>query len=366
MISLEVNGTQFNNFTEAEANISLDTLAGSFRFVAVSKTDIDFPIKEGDSCRVIADGEAVITGFVDIVDGSYDTETHIINIEGRSKTADLIDSALEEAVDFLPPVTLQSLTEQVIAEADIDTIDVVVDVTIDAFGDGEVESSAAGEPIFDILEKYARKRQVLITTNADGDIVYTRGSGESSVATLTNNPAKDSNIKSARWRNDNSERFNKYFVRSQQNVSGLVLAGITKAADVVDQKSQVAIDDAIRDTRKLVINAESSSDKDQATPRAVWEANIRRTRSFSYSAIVQGHSHPEGVWAFNTLVNVDDIWARKGGKPLNDQLLINSLSFRFNLTEGSTTNITCVAADAYTVQASEPQKIETLEAGPLF
>lgn len=362
MITLEVNNEPFSNFTESEVTIALDTASGVFRFVAVSKTNIVFPIKEGDECRVIVDGKTVLTGFIDIVDGSYDTETHIVNIEGRSKTSDLIDSALEDSIDFLPPRTLESITKQVIAAAGITDIDVPVEASgVEPFGEGEIESSSAGEQIFDILEKYARKRQVLITDNANGDIVYTRGSGIFSGAELINNPARRSNIKSARWRNDNSERFNKYFVRSQQNVSGLFLAGITKAADVVDQKSQEAIDDQIRETRKLVINAENASDVDQATERAIWEANIRRTRAFSYSAVVQGHSHSGGVWGKNELVNVDDIYARKNGQPINAQLLINSVTFKENLTEGSTSAISCVVQDAYTVEASEPVSIEPVE-----
>jgi len=356
MISLEVNGERFNNFTEIETTISMDNVSGSFRFIAATDTPATFPISVGDACKVIVDDQTVLTGYIDAMDGSYDTETHVINIEGRSKTADLIDSSLENAVDFLPPSTIQSITEQVIADADIDDIEVVVDVALDAFGDGEIESFAPGEAIFEVLEKLARKRQVLITTDKDGNIVYTRGSGGYSNAELINNPDRKGNIKSATFRKDNSKRFNKYFIQAQQNVSGLQFLATTTAAEVVDQKSQVAIDDDIRDTRKIVVNAESASDKNQTTQRAIWEANIRRSRSISYRAVVQGHSHDSGIWETNKLINVDDVFAG-----INDQLLINSISFRYNLTEGSTTTITCVVQDAYTLQASEQQTAKDVD-----
>jgi prophage tail gpP-like protein len=349
LISLQVNNIPYTNFVEASLNESLDSISGDFTFRAISAHKQEFPFSVGDECVVLVDDVPKLTGFIDVMSGSYDKESHQVVIQGRSKTEDLIDSFLEEAIDFNGTVTIQSMTETVIAAAGITGMDVIVNETIEPFAEGEIESFAVGESIFDILEKYSRKRQVFITSDGKGNIVYTRNSGVKTNVQLINDGV-DSNIKRANFSKDFSNRYNKYIVRAQQNPVSLFAT--ISASDVVSQKSTPAIDTAIRDTRKLVIMSESASDKDKATERAKWEADIRRSRSTTYSATVQGHSHAGGVWSTNTIVDVNDIFVPALSS--TGEMLVNSLNFTFNLESGSETTAELIAKDAYTLQASEP------------
>lgn len=353
MIQLEANGVPYSNFDDIEVITSLDNVSGGFSFTAYSDSVNSFPIKQDDVCRVLVDGTPVLTGRVEIITVGYDNDSHSITIQGRSKTADIIDSTVGDGVDFNAPITLIKLIEQILVKANITDIKVIDDVeTIDPFTETEKISSHVGETVFSLMESYCRKRQVLITTNGVGDIVLTRASGQLEAFTLINksNTPQRSNIKRASVTYDNTNRFNKYIIKSQGNVSGLGLAGLISAEQIVDQSGN-AVDNDIRTARILYLLAEKSSTPEQCEERAVWQANINRARSFNYEVTAQGHTNVNtgNVWEFNKLISVDDDFAGVHG-----QFLVNSVSYRVALSEGSTVTLGIVTRDAYTLEPSTP------------
>ena len=92
--------------------------------------------------------------------------------------------------------------------------------------------------------------------------------------------------------------------------------------------------------------------------RAKWEANVRKTRGRQYSVTVVGfRNQTKALWKVNTLVSVVDEFAG-----INSQMLINSVDFSFSLDSGSTTSMTLVPSNAYTIDLSEP-KTETTGRG---
>ena len=59
MILLELNGKPYTYFTDKLLTLSLGTLAGEFSVTATTnpETQSRFPIKTGDSCRILVDSE---------------------------------------------------------------------------------------------------------------------------------------------------------------------------------------------------------------------------------------------------------------------------------------------------------------------
>jgi len=94
-ISISVNGQAFENFTSASVSIALDSISGSFNFTAVSTKGQLLPFRNGDACQILVDGEAVIDGFIEKLDYTYNAKSHSITVSGRDKTADLIDSTIK-------------------------------------------------------------------------------------------------------------------------------------------------------------------------------------------------------------------------------------------------------------------------------
>lgn len=359
-MELEVNGIRYGRFTEASAVISLDSIARGFSFTAVSTEGLPLPFKGGEPCRVIVDSDPILDGFIELVSVDYDARGHSITIEGRSKTGDIVDSSLQ-GKEINAPISLQKIIEGVISEIGLD-IAVIDNTTIEDFNEAEDKiGPAVGENAFDFIERLARKRQVLLTSDGDSNVVITRSEPTQIDVNLQNVVQSNSNnIISGSVSYDRTQRFRDYFVKSQQNTSSLVFGGSASLADVVDQGG-VALDDEVRGGRQLVMKAEKASSNDQATERAIWEANIRRTRSQVYSSTVNEYRTQSGeLWSTNKLVTITDEFA-----DINARMLINSISFKFDITQGRKTVLGFVDKDAYQVEISEPQPVDNV-GGNLF
>lgn len=359
-MELEVNGIQYARFTTASAVISLDTIARGFSFTAVSTEGLPLPFKGGEPCRVIVDGTPVLDGFIEVVNVNYDASGHTITVEGRSKTGDLVDSSLI-GTEINPPISLKKIIEDVISEIGLD-IDVIDNTNIEIFNKAEDKvGPAVGENAFQFIERLARKRQVLLTSDGDGNVVITRSEPTEINVNLQNIIQSDrNNIISGSVSYDRTQRFRDYLVKSQLNTSSLVFSGSTDLSDVVDQGGS-ALDNEVRSGRQLVMKAEKASSSPQATERAIWEANIRRTRSQLYSVVVNEYRTKAGeLWSENKLVFITDEFA-----DINARMLINSIEFKFSTQEGRQTALGFVDKDAYQVEISEPQPVDKV-GGNLF
>ena len=349
-LTLEVDGKEFSNFTEASASVAIDQFVNTFSFGATSDEPQGFPVRVGDSVRVLADGKPIVSGFVESLQGSHSSNSRIINISGSSKTADVVDSTINQIV-FSTPISLKGVIEKILKEIG-SSLTVANEVSgLSGFEESELVASKPGQGAFSLMEQYARKRQVFIRTDVDGNILISRNSGVGSgLLLLSKFKDDDNNVKSARLSIDHTGRFNKYVAISQQNQTSLFSIGEDPGADNASNQSGQAIDDDIRKSRTFTFVAENSTDNNGLAERAVWEANVRRSRSLRYTAIVAGHSTGKGPWSINDLVRVTDDW-----EDIDAIMLIDSLTFRFS-DSGSVTEIRCVAPDSYTLQASEPIK----------
>lgn len=352
VLALEINGTPFENFTSADVSFGLDQIAGQFSFEAVSEVPEDWPVRQGDAVRVLADGVAVLTGFVEVLRVRWDADSHAILARGRTRTGDLVDSRIN-ALKFSPPLTMKQLVQNVLDELGIEDIEVIDNAgtiitpfTTDA-------DAKAGQGAFTFLEQYARKLQVMLTTSPEGDIILTRNLNRDLGARLTNEvPDRNNNLLSAFLNLNDTQRFREYSVRSSGDASAFGGEAIgfdpVAAADVAG----VATDEDVRSGRLMTLVAESTSDSDLCQKRAEWEGNIRRTRSQEYTCIVQGHEQSKGVpWEINQIVTVSDSFCDVKGS-----YLIDRISMNWSNKRGSRTSIRCVPTDSYLVQASQPEK----------
>lgn len=343
-LALEVGGMIYSNWIEATVERRLTAATGTFSFTAASDYKLPFPIPRGQAVTVLVNGKPVLTGFVDRISVSYDARGHSISIEGRDKTADIVDSKVDHKIEFKAPISLEEVARRTLSENGVTDVSVKNEVSgLEPFSEGDLISAHVGESLFEFIEKYARKRQVLVTTDGKGNLVLTRASTVNTDIQLNNVVGGTSNtIKAARVDYDDSDRFNTYKFYSQGNPSGD--SAKTGTGKKLTNVTGEYIDSDVRASRKFHAIAESSSDIVTLEKRAKWEGQVRKAKSVKFTATVVGHGPTDGgdPYMVNTLVQVNDDFS-----DLRQQLLIIGVVSKLSSGGGSTTELELVSAESF-------------------
>lgn len=356
-MKIEVKGKQYENFLAMTAKTSIDTICNSFSIQSGPGINASLPFSLDDECVIYVDGEPVVTGYIEIINGYGDSSTAVINAIGRDRTCDILDSSIGTMPDIKPPISLKRIVELVITHigSDID----VQDYSGAMFAQGEdLIAPEPGDNAFDFLEKIARKKTVLLTSNSEGDVVLYSANAPTIAAAVINDPNDDGhNVLSYSFEYDKTQRFNLYESVGNVNINLAALLGQINPQKIVDQRGFVT-DKAVREGRQFIIARENPSSAGGLKDRATWEADIRRARSRKYAATLSGYRNQIGdLWSPNTIVKVVDTRAR-----INSYMLINSVTFRFD-SDGRKTELELINKDAYKVQISEPEEAKGKTAG---
>ena len=353
-IEIQVDGIRYSQFVSASVNFRLDALSDSFQFQATSEEGKPLPFKGGEACVVVVDGEKVLTGNIEIVEANYSAREHSISISGRDKTGDVVDSTLDSISDIRAPISLKSIIQKVLDQIGLSSsISVIDNVNPDDFNPAEdIASPDPGQGAFQFLEKYSRKRQTLLSSDSNGNIVITDSSGENIDSRIRHVVGgSENNVIKGNVSYDTTGRYNLYKLSSALNMVALNVAAFIPIGDIVSQKGSVS-DEDIRAGRQLILLSEDSFSNEQNKDRAEWELNIRKARGAVYSVVVDGFRGTNGdLWEINKIVSVIDDFAG-----INSRMLVNTVSFSFDLDGGSTTTLGLIDKDAYTLKVSEPTK----------
>ena len=292
LAELKVNDTLYGGWKSLRATRSIEQVAGTYDLTITERWPGQAeasPIRPGEACQLLLDGEPVITGFSDSLSIDLDADRHGLRVSGRDKTADLVDcSAVHKSgqwhnvkFDQLARDLVKPYGLKVIVEADV----------------GKALSSyniQEGETVFECLERAARMAALLLTSNPMGELVITRtGNTRLDVALV-----EGENIKAGRAEFSWKERFSRYTVKGQERLGAD--GDLEHAAG-----SGKSTDDVISRHRPLIIVADSHSHKASLRDRAEWERNVRRGRGARGSITVQGWRQPDGeLWMPNRLVTV--------------------------------------------------------------
>jgi prophage tail gpP-like protein len=249
------------------------------------------------TCEVSLSGDLVLTGYIDRYQPVYDKGQHRVRIIGRSKTEDLVDSAL----DF----------EKVGWMIRGETIGEVAKIVCDPFGitvsmpDGDVPIPKELEKTFDnypgytgylLLEEMARSVGMLVYDNPKGELVIrkggTGGRAGSSIVEGQNAERVEANLTA-------DQRFARYAVFGQGRDKELGHRNYDAVAYDPEREKLRA--------RIRVIPAEIPDvGFEHSKKRAQWEANRRWGRSKLVRVTVTGWRSGDGVlWTPNMMTAVD-------------------------------------------------------------
>ena len=356
-IYLEVNGIKYEGFTEISVNSSLENFCSSFSFATTLKEKLSFlgdktgkftnDIKLQNKVKIYIDDIKILTGYIEALDLDYDSKSHNIVYSGRDIGGDMVDSSIIQAT--YKQRNFAMLAQIVLAKNGFTSVKIVNKAGLLFLEPTEVIATEDGEKVFDFLDRYAKKLQVIIKINRDGDLEIAREDDNVVKNMLINNRTKDNNILSAKLQLTTKDRFNIVNVYSQANNSKHTTTSISQKG--------TAKDSAIRDTRRISLNMNTASQSKTLAALAQWNVNVRRAKGSRYICkIVDFYSERieniqifklnyNQVWQPNTLVDIVDEVAQIEGT-----FLIQGVEFSQSVN-GSFTTLDIVEKGSFTDSA---------------
>jgi prophage tail gpP-like protein len=347
-IFIEVDGILYENLLDIRVRRDMTEFCGTFSLSTTNEnakiSDLgDFPIKSNSQIKIYIDKFPVMNGYVDSISINSTADEYTLSISGRDITQDILDSSLVGNTEFRNRISFKKVIERVLSNLGVSSIQVIDNVgSLDDFKTSELISGSIDETCFEFLNKLAKKRQVLLATNGEGNITISRSSNETIDGELRSIIGDNqNNVLSATSNIDNTSRFNKYNIYSQDNIS----SGFDDYDDPPN-KTATQSDAEIRGSRQINIIPENSSNTKDCRNRAIWESNYRKARSNTIGCSVKGfyaNEQNEILWQTNKLVNT-----RIDVLGVYTDLLIKSVEFSQRENE-IVTNLELVNKNSYTL-----------------
>lgn len=293
-VVLEVGRTEWGGWKGYQVNVGIQQLAGGFTLQLTERwpgqaTRREIP--EGEPCTLHYDGEVLITGYIDSVDPTYDSQSHLVTVTGRDKTGDLVDCSAP-STQWIGR-SLADVARELLKPYGIGVID-------EAGANAPFKSlkPTDGETVFEMLDQAARIRGVMLITDGRGNLVITRAG----LGRADDRLVLGENILTANGRRDRRDVFSKYTLKGQTQGSDF---NFGEATSVLASAS----DNRVKRHRPLTVIAEGPLDAQGARDRVEWERNVRWGRSQAITYLLSGARQRSGqLWRPNLLVAVDDAY----------------------------------------------------------
>jgi prophage tail gpP-like protein len=391
-VSLFVDGTEYAGWKHVRVTRGLLRATSDFELAVSERWTVEgkpMQIAPGMACEVRTRGKVLLTGWVDAYKPSYDAQSHNVSVSGRSKTCDFVDSSVLVDGGQFRGLTVGTIARQLAKPYDL---------TVKVLKDGEPEAEVQvqqGETCFALVERLSRLQELLVTDDAEGNLVLTRaGAGRAAVALR-----HGKNILSASADLDHSKRFSDVIVKAQRpgnsnksnddapevdpddpdgpdperharlrtqldtaarigliaNTSERFLARMRSVRDGTtgkkgSPKTLTQIHGAIKDPeikryRPMVIVAEAQADDMTAEKRADWEIRRRKAEGTKATIVVNGwRQDGDGgeLWSTNLMTGVVAPWLGL----LERELVIAELTYSYD-EGGEKTTFSLTLPDAF-------------------
>lgn len=336
-IYLEVDGVRYEGFTDIAVNSAIENFSSSFSFTTtVKETEqgkIINDIKLGQKAKVFIDKTLLITGFIEELDKEASPSSHSKTASGRDVGGDIIDSDIIQK--SYNQRNFELLCNLVLKDNGF-SIEVINQVGILNLEAKETIKTEQGQSIFDFLDNYAKKLQVLLKIDNNGNLNIIREDNDVVKNMLINNYTADTNILSSRLKLSTIDRFNVIEVYSQGNNKTHSKLGIS-------QKGR-AVDTQIRATRRKILTVDTASESKSLKALADWNIQLRRAKGSRYTCTTLGfYSSNNTLWQPNTLVDIIDYDMEVQGT-----FLIQGVTFNQSL-QGSFTTLDIVEQGSFSV-----------------
>ncbi|WP_345815257.1 phage baseplate assembly protein [Paraburkholderia sp. PREW-6R] len=386
LVTLEVDGLTFEGWKSVKVTQAIKQGAIAFGLEVTEKwygrTEA-WRIQPGAAARLFIDGTLVCTGFVDALEISISDTEHQINVCGRSRAGDLIDSSTvvpggnfrgADALSIIGAIA-KPYGIAVHAQTDDDTPSRVANATFNKAGRATLKKASKklsagksrignfeinqGEKAYDTIERLCKLSGLLVFSRADGDLQIARAGSDRYSFKLPP-------FKHAAAKFDWSKRFSQYIGKGQQSdphfgnvgASAVAWTNADHAAYVKKAQAHLAPSASVTDAqisnyvspagkrtgryRPCIVRPEGPCDHGATLERVQWQMARDFGESINLKVIVQGFHAPDGtLWQVNRLVRVTDERLN-----LDHELLIASVEFRKDAS-GTVTEMELAPQGAY-------------------
>ncbi len=332
-IRLEIDGAgSFDQWTMAEITRDLEDLAGSFtvslRDASRSIATFDyasppalFRLKPGPAVKIYVDDQLELVGWIETVKPFIDGEHAEVTISGRDKTGDLVDSAALPK----PPGEFKNVKLEDAANRITKPFGIKVKNEIDTGKPFPRYVVGLTETPLAAIEKGARQRHALLTSNGTGDLVIARTGSQKAPSALT----LPGNMLSSSGTFSHENRFSETIVRGQGERAGGKRKD-SKARQLASDAPKTpaerqsgdgsatkrerrgtamtgrAKDPEIKRHRPIVHLTKAQGDKKSVQDEADWRMRTARAKSEDFETSVHGFSVGGNLWKPNQLAEIKD------------------------------------------------------------
>jgi prophage tail gpP-like protein len=348
VITLRVDGQIYSGWQKVRITRSLRDIAGDFELSLTRKLDNPsiMTIKPLSACTVHIGNDLVLTGYVDDFIPSYDAREVSWVVQGRSKTSDLVDCSAIYKTGQWQDATLERVARDICAPF---SIDVVVECDVGtAFPRVAIEQ---GETCFELLDRLAKQRAILLTTNESGALVLTQASAAVMGASLI----LGENIMAARGAFSMRDRASEWIVKGSSYGGGKTWDS-TAVATIGGQKATV-IDPDVTRYRPRIIIAEDVTTVAGASKRGQWQKQRSMGEGTQTEITVagwrtqgmEGNSGP--LWRINRMCPIKDEI-----QGLDESWLIVNVTLMEDDKNGREAIINLMPRDAMLIPVEVPKK----------
>lgn len=315
------------------------------------------PFVKFQEVKIYIDSELVLWGWVDGVSPSIATGTVGCRVYGRDKTGQMVDCAAAP----LGPVEYTNIKLERLAEilaapwgitvsAEVDTGEPIAKVSIDT-----------GETAMSVLEKYARKRAVLLVSDGVGGLIITR----SGTGRAPDDLSFPGNVGASRGTFDGRKQFSVVYVKGQSGHAAgkrKNKAALDRTATPLDAPAEpaetdadepsgresratailgIAYDDTVPIYRPAVKTSRAHGSLKEADTEARWWVSTARGNAERVDYTMPDWRVNGRLWRPNEMTRVEDAY-----QLVDKDLLIAGTAMNYD-SQGTRTELRTCGREAY-------------------
>lgn len=307
VITVEVGGTRYTAWKKAEIRASAKEAARSFTLLIAAEagpTATAWIFAAGKAVKIYANGDLLVTGYVDRYHPSLQANRAEITISGRSKSGDLVDSSADHKKGKFKKKKPSEIAN---------TLAKPHDVKVEGHDDEEAidHNVSPGKSVFREIELLVRQQGFTLMGTADGGVKVQNAKGAKKHA---GGLVEGRNILEGSADHNWSNRHSSYTVVGQR--------GTGHGIDSLEIE-QVVKDAGVTRNRPIVIVQQNDTTKDRAKKTAKNRRDKSAGESLKATIKTQGFRDEAGkIWTAGQLV-----WTESPFLQVTQDMYIESVDF---------------------------------------
>lgn len=268
VVTVIAGGAPYMGWERVTVSAAIDQAVRQFNIETTERPG-EFRFAPGTPVQILANGDLLVDGYINAYEATGDAKSHRINIRGRSKGQDYVDSSAEHDTGHFE----NRKPDEIARDLNKWPIGITADVPLDQIPYAQIKP---GETPFQMIERYLRPEGVSMMGEANGDIKLTNAQAAKAHFGIL---MEGHTIKTFSVSLTDGSRHSKYIVKGQRR------KGTGKSSLRVRQESR---DSGVKRHRPRIIANETETDDKRAKKRADHEKERGAGKSIRANVTTQG------------------------------------------------------------------------------